>query len=86
MSFLFDMLGLYVLILCFGSLISILSFVKDVSKWHRAEKKVRVTPSALQSSKESEVLEHERNDSDPSDSDRTDEGESSSSVVFSSWL
>lgn len=86
MTFLLDMIGLYVLILCFGAVISILTFVKDVSKWHRAEKKVRVTPSALQSSKESEVLEHERNDTDSSDSDRTDEGEPSSSVVFSSWL
>lgn len=86
MNFLCDMLGLYVLILCLGAVISIFTFVKDVSKWHRAEKKVKVTPSALQSSNESEVLEHERNDPDPSDSDRTDEGESSSSVVFSSWL
>ncbi|MCR5017060.1 MAG: hypothetical protein K6A75_10935 [Ruminococcus sp.] len=86
MTFLLDMLGLYVLILCFGAFISILTFVKDVSKWHRAEKKVRVTPSALQSSKESEVIEHERNDSDPSDTDRTDEGQPSAPTVFSSWL
>lgn len=86
MTFLLDMLGLYVLILCLGAVISIFTFVKDVSKWHRAEKKVKVTPSALQSSNESEVIEHERVNPDSSDTNRTDEGEPSAPAVFSSWL
>jgi hypothetical protein len=86
MNFLLDMIGLYVLICSFGAFISILTFVKDVSKWHRAEKKVKVVPSALEDEKESEVKEDERYNSDTSDNDSANGGQSVTSVVLPSWL
>lgn len=85
MDFLLDMIGLYVLILCFGAFISIITFVKDVSKWHIAEKKVNVIPSKLQED-ESEVNEIERDNTNSSESDRADERQPTSPTVFSSWL
>ena len=39
-------LGIYLLILCFGSFISIFTFIFDVFKWHFAEKKVKIVPSS----------------------------------------
>ena len=86
MNFLLDMIGLYIFVLCFGAVISIFSFVKDVSKWHRAEKRVHVVPSALEDIEESEVIEHERVNSDTSNTDRADDGQSNSSAVLPSWL
>lgn len=87
MNFLLDMIGLYVLICSFGAFISILTFVKDVSKWHRAEKKVHVVPSALEAvEKESEVKDSERDNSDTSDNDTADDGQSSAPAFLSTWL
>ncbi|MBR5165794.1 MAG: hypothetical protein IKW87_09615 [Ruminococcus sp.] len=86
MNFLLDMIGLYVLICSFGAFISILTFVKDVSKWHRAEKKVHVVPSALEDEKESEVKDDERDNSDTPYNDTANGGQPTTSAVLPAWL
>ena len=87
MNFLLDMIGLYVFCCSLGAVISILTFVKDVSKWHRAEKKVHVVPSALEDEKESEVIsDGDSNYSDSSDNDPADGGQPTTSAVLPAWL
>ena len=87
MNFLLDMIGLYVLICCFGAFISILTFVKDVSKWHRAEKKARIVPSVLQDENESEVIDNGTvSNTDPADNDSVNGGQPTSSAVLPAWL
>lgn len=87
MNFLLDMIGLYVFCCSLGALISIFTFVKDVSKWHRAEKKVHVVPSALEDVNESEVIsDGDSNNSDIAHDDSADGGQPSTSAVLPAWL
>ena len=51
-------LCLYLLILCFGAFVALVTFVFDVIKWHSREERVKVIPSAQLN--ESEVTSFER--------------------------
>ena len=69
MMFLFK---IFLLVLIIGALTSILTFVRDVTKWHDKEEKVKIIPSQPDSDlyviteisdrNESEVVENASND------------------------
>lgn len=80
--------AIFIVLFCvaLGALASIIVFCVDVFMWHNKEKRVVVIPSAEKLTEESEVKDNGRNNSDTSDTDTANAGQSDPSTVLPSWL